>query len=201
VSIDSTVAHGGRASVKVHGGAGYCDHAFVQSKAIAALGSKVYGRFYVRFEGAFPTGQASHITFAAIQDVTDGEDLRLGGQYGYLLWNRATSDSRIDITLPNTKADATTVKPASGTWTCVEFAIDGDQGTLHSWVDGTDAGIPGLQADGTRTAGLDDWWYSSPWTPKQLGDLRLGWESYANAGANTVWFDDVALGSARIGCQ
>jgi hypothetical protein len=30
-------------------------------------------------------------------------------------------------------------------------------------------------------------------------DLRLGWESYG-ADADTLWFDDVAVGATRIDC-
>jgi hypothetical protein len=32
-----------------------------------------------------------------------------------------------------------------------------------------------------------------------LTDLRLGWESYGE-GADTLWYDDVAVGGARNGC-
>jgi hypothetical protein len=32
-----------------------------------------------------------------------------------------------------------------------------------------------------------------------VNDLRLGWESYGGD-ADTLWFDDVALGTGRIGC-
>ncbi|WP_420704772.1 hypothetical protein [Kutzneria chonburiensis] len=30
-------------------------------------------------------------------------------------------------------------------------------------------------------------------------DLRFGWESYAG-GDDTLWFDDVAVATTRIGC-
>ncbi len=32
-----------------------------------------------------------------------------------------------------------------------------------------------------------------------LKSVRIGWESYGE-GADTLWFDDVAVGAARIGC-
>ncbi|MCP3786536.1 hypothetical protein NLX85_24520 [Micromonospora sp. A3M-1-15] len=41
-------------------------------------------------------------------------------------------------------------------------------------------------------------WYGRTWRP-QLTDLKIGWESYGGA-ADTLWFDDVALGATRIGC-
>ncbi|MEU5675418.1 hypothetical protein ABZ749_35065, partial [Micromonospora sp. NPDC047753] len=45
---------------------------------------------------------------------------------------------------------------------------------------------------------IDGQWYNRTWRP-QLTDLKLGWESYGG-GADTLWYDDVAMGSSRIGC-
>lgn len=194
------MAHRGGHSVKVHGGGVWGQHAFVQNKAIASLGSKVYGRFWMRLESGLPQ---NHTTFAVMYDETDGDDLRIGGQFGYLLWNRQNLKGRgpTDETLPRDKTSANTIMLQSGVWTCVEFAIDGEQGTLRTWVDGDDSKIPGVQVDGIPTPGLDDWFLETDWHPRKLTDLRLGWECYSGDGANTVWFDDVALGTARIGCN
>ncbi|MFI7284947.1 hypothetical protein ACIBOV_32295 [Micromonospora chersina] len=41
-------------------------------------------------------------------------------------------------------------------------------------------------------------WYGCTWRPRPT-DLKIGWESYGGA-ADTLWFDDVALGASRIGC-
>jgi polysaccharide lyase-like protein len=79
----------------------------------------------------------------------------------------------------------------------VEFQVDGAQGHLQTWVDG--AAVAGLQADGTPTHDVDGQWSArANWRPR-LTDLRLGWESYGE-GADTVWFDDVALAGTRVGC-
>jgi hypothetical protein len=64
-------------------------------------------------------------------------------------------------------------------------------------VDGTE--VAGLVADGTPTHDVDGQWSSrANWRPS-LTDLRLGWESYGE-GADTLWFDDVAMSTTRIGC-
>ena len=42
------------------------------------------------------------------------------------------------------------------------------------------------------------WSARANWRPR-LTDLRLGWESYGE-GADTLWFDDVALAPTRVGC-
>ena len=53
---------------------------------------------------------------------------------------------------------------------------------------------------------IDKWRFAYTSTDRQedsrewkLTDLKLGWESYGE-GADTLWYDDVAVGSQRIGC-
>nr|WP_258544752.1 hypothetical protein [Micromonospora provocatoris] len=58
--------------------------------------------------------------------------------------------------------------------------------------------MTGLTADGVPTHDIDGQWYNRTWRP-QLTDLKLGWESYGGS-ADTLWYDDVAMGSTRIGC-
>jgi hypothetical protein len=43
------------------------------------------------------------------------------------------------------------------------------------------------------------WLQRGNWRPV-LADFKLGWEQYANV-ANTLWFDDIAVGTRRIGCS
>jgi hypothetical protein len=58
--------------------------------------------------------------------------------------------------------------------------------------------VPGLHADGVATQDVDGQWYNKAWRPS-LTSLGLGWESYSG-GTDTLWYDDVAVGSSRIGC-
>jgi len=52
--------------------------------------------------------------------------------------------------------------------------------------------------DGVPTQDIDGQWLARSTPPRPTG-LRLGWESYST-GDDTLWFDDVALGSSPIGC-
>ena len=76
--------------------------------------------------------------------------------------------------------------------------VNGGNGQMQTWVNGTE--VPGLHEDGVATADVDSQWVASrpSWRPA-LADFRIGWESYG-VGADTLWFDDVAVGSSRIGC-
>ncbi|KMM46058.1 cellulose-binding protein [Cellulomonas sp. A375-1] len=192
-SVDSTVAHSGGKSLRVDGGAGYCNHVFVQAQPASALGSTVYVRFWVRHTTALPV---QHTTYLAMRDANDGNrDLRMGGQNSLMQWNRSSDDATLPEQSP-AGLSRTAQLPAGGSWHCAEALVEGATGRLTTWLDGW--AVPGLIVDGTPTHDLDGQWLSKPWSPR-LTDLRLGWESYGE-GADTLWFDDVVVASTRVGC-
>ncbi|WP_330466430.1 cellulose-binding domain-containing protein [Micromonospora zamorensis] len=192
-TIDTTTTHSGSRAVRINGAAGYCNHVFIRStKNLGGVGSVRYGRIWVRHTTAQPT---DHTTMVTMADAADGnKDLRLGGQNGALQWNRASDDATLPEQSPAGVAQSLPL-PVNR-WACVEFMVDGSAGQLRTWLDGT--AVTGLTADGVPTHDIDGQWYNRTWRP-QLTDLKLGWESYGG-GADTLWYDDVAVGSSRIGC-
>jgi hypothetical protein len=188
-TVDTATAHDGTRSLRIDGGAGYCNHVFVRTTR--GVGSTTYARFFVRHTTALPD---AHVTFLAMKDSADGNrDLRMGGQNRALQWNRESDDATLPEQSPVGVAQS--VPLPVGQWTCVEFGISGSE--LRTWVD--DAEVAGLHADTTPTPDVDSQWLRrGTWRPS-LTDFRLGWESYGN-GDDTLWFDDVALASSRIGC-
>jgi hypothetical protein len=193
-TVDSTVAHAGTKSLRVNGAAGYCNHVFVGSTAnVSAIGPVWYARFYVRHTTALP---AAHVTFVAMKDANDGNnDLRMGGQNAALQWNRQSDDATLPAQSP--AGVALSVPLPTNTWECLEFMVNGSTGTMDTWLNGTQ--VAGLHNDGVPTQDVDQQWLSrANWRPS-LTDFRVGWESYGD-GADTLWYDDVAVGSARIGC-
>lgn len=195
LEVASDQAHTGQNSLRVDGGGGYCDHVFIaNTSAMAEIGDLVYGRFFVRMTDPLGGG---HVTFMTMQDAADNNtDLRMGGQNEILMWNRESDDATLPVLSP--VGVATSVALDAGTWHCIEFKIDGPAGLLETWVDGQ--AIAGLEVDDTPTPDQDQQWHNQPgWAPS-LSDFKLGWESYA--GQNLVlWFDDVALSDAPIGCD
>lgn len=67
---------------------------------------------------------------------------------------------------------------------------------MRTWVD--DREVAGLHVDGVTTHNVDGQWLARGIPPRPTGP-RLGWESHST-GDDTLWFDDVALGSSPIGC-
>lgn len=194
VTVDTAEAHSGTQSIRVDGGGGYCNHVFAgTSLTDTDLGDTVYVRFWVRHGTPLPD---AHVTFAAMNDAGDADrDLRMGGQNGALQWNRESDDA----TLPEQSPDgvALSVPLPVDTWTCVEAQLDGAAGHVATWVDGEL--VEGLVADGDPTHDVDSQWLGrADWRPS-LTDLRLGWESYGGD-TDTLWFDDVAVGSSALGC-
>ncbi|HEX3789101.1 MAG TPA: cellulose-binding domain-containing protein [Pseudonocardiaceae bacterium] len=195
-AIDNTSAHTGANSVLVTGAAGYCNHVFVDDLTDMATASPTwFVRLWVRHSTPLPT---AHVTFLAMNDSADGNtDLRLGGQNGALMWNRQSDDATLPAQSPAGVAQSAVLP--TNVWTCLEFSVDGNNGRLQTWLNGT--AVAGLAEDGVPTQDLDGQWLAGSganWRPR-LTDLKLGWESYG-VGADTFSFDDVALGTSRIGC-
>jgi hypothetical protein len=177
----------------VQGAAGFCNHVFFRPlAALFPASDPIYGRFYLRMTTALTQ---SHVTFMALHDDVEQKDLRMGGQSEILMWNRESDDATLPELSPT--GIAMSMKPAVDSWLCVEFMIDGKTPALQTWLNGT--AVTGLTVDTTPTPDVDSQWLrKSDWHP-HLSDVRFGWESYGND-ANTLWFDDVALGTSRIGC-
>ncbi|GGS10560.1 MULTISPECIES: cellulose-binding domain-containing protein [Streptomyces] len=192
-TIDTAVAHSGAKSLRVDGRAGYCNHAFVAATTdLSTVGPVLYVRMWVRHTTALPS---SHVTFVSMPDSSQGgRALRVGGQNGALQWNRESDDATLPAQSP---AGVALSKPLpTGSWQCLRFAIDTSAPKLDTWLG--DQQVPGLHADGVPTQDIDQQWLSRT-TPPRPTALRLGWESYGT-GDDTLWFDDVAVGSAPIGC-
>ncbi len=192
--VDSAQAHTGSKAIKVDGKTGYCNHVFFGNTTnVSAIGPVVYVRLFVRPSTALGT---DHITFIAMKDTVEAKNLRFGGQGQVMAWNRESDDATAPSMSP--VGISTSVGMPINQWSCLELKVDGTNGYLQAWLNGTD--IPGLTVDGTATADIDQAWITSKpsWHPS-LSDIKFGWESYSS-GDNVLWIDDVALGSSRIGC-
>jgi hypothetical protein len=196
-SIDDTVAHTGTKSAKIVGYDGYCNHVFIRDANDMGLAGPVWDvRFWVMHTTPLPTG---HVTFVAMNDSSENNtDLRFGGQDGALMWNRQADDQTLPDQSPAGVAESTAL-PVN-TWSCVELQVNGSNGDITTWVNGNQ--IAGLSENGTPVANVSDQWLAgsgASWRPK-LTDLKFGWESYGGGGNDTLWFDDIALSTTRIGC-
>lgn len=190
-------------SVKVTGGDS-CGPLLVNTAGLAAItGGEVYGRFFVRmptttaFEHAvmMTLGLAAGVEASSIKPRT----LQLAPEEidttSALVWQ--TTDGNI---LPAKAAASapTTTFPTANQWTCIEFHVSAKTSAIETWIDGTAiAGLTFIPDTTNRLPGMNDQWTPAPLAPTSFG---LGWIVFS-APSISLWFDDAALGTKRIGCN
>ncbi|KEY71785.1 hypothetical protein S7711_06536 [Stachybotrys chartarum IBT 7711] len=190
IALDTTVAHSGRASMRVNGAGGYCGHVFFGTTAIPS--GDLYVRTWVRALRAFT---AAHVTFITMPDTSLGTNrhLRIGGQSNILMFNRESDDATLPDLSPQGIA-ASAPLPA-GEFQCFEYHV-GTDGTIETWLNGN--AISGLQAGPNANNPYGSQWMRTSYSPRLTG-VYFGWESYGGD-TNTFWYDDVAISSSRVGC-
>ncbi|KAK2762344.1 hypothetical protein FQN54_001354 [Arachnomyces sp. PD_36] len=191
VSLDSSTAHSGKNSVKVDGAGGYCGHVFFGTEDVPS--GDVYVRAYIKASTALTD---SHVSFITMPDAAQGEKkhLRIGGQSGILMYNRESDDATMPDLSPQ-GIEASTELPIDD-WQCFEYHL-GTDGTIETWLNGE--AIDGLTAKAGESNPVTGQWQSSDYTP-EITAIYFGWESYGGD-TNTLWYDDIAVDSSRVGCE
>jgi hypothetical protein len=192
VGVDSSQHHSGSNALRVVGGDS-CGYYAVNTSAFAATGDQLYARLWVLFSGTPTQGHNGFLSMS----TSSGDHFRLGFQDGVVAWNAQKSDA----TLPDMDPQGTSlsVATAAATWTCIEFHIDSTNGHVEFWLNGSASAVAGLSYDGGNVQGVNDQWARGAPAPPRPADFAIGWLGLNNQ--QTVWFDDVTLAGARIGCQ
>jgi hypothetical protein len=175
------------------------------SSVFPAPGNAFYGRMMFRLESA-PTTSV-HYTLLQAGGLISGQNYhalyRYGGQHPVALGSQWMANYETPDSYSGTGPSSDcwhhangTVVPV-GTWSCVEWQFDGPNNALSLWLDGqalSDLSVVG-KGDGCVNQPA-----TFEWTAPQFDFLDVGWESYQTDEARTLWLDDVALGTERIGC-
>jgi len=203
-AVDSTQSHSPPNSMKVMGGDS-CGPLMLNTSAFTKLtGSDVYGRFYMRLSD---TSMMFDHAFLMALGLTSGT-LNTGTQNYLQLASEGTGTSNVFMwqisdgdVLPdkNSAGGATSTYPAANTWTCVEFHVSSSTGALETWVNGNPvAGLTFVPGTTTKMSGVNDQWTApSPFKPMSIG---FGWTVFSGENL-TIWFDDIAVGPTKIGCN
>ena len=216
-AVDTAQARSGTKSVKFVAASGsgsktaYIRLASTAMKTIFPVTPNVvYGRMMFRLEAA-PTGDV-HWTFLEGYGQVPGQSYhalyRYGGQHPVMtgstfvgsqfMANYETPDS-YSGTGPSTDCwkHASKVVIPAGKWSCAEWQFDGPNNTMHFWLDG--AAVDSLTVTGTGE-GCGGQSASYVWTAPTFDRFDLGWESYQQDTARTIWIDDVVVSKTKIGC-
>jgi hypothetical protein len=208
LKVDDSDAHGGKHSVKVtsefdSGAPTYCDHIVFRNTSAFSPASGLKS-FYVRFffKLADMVGNG-HSTFITMTDRNHGNThVRVGFINQVFTWNLEPF-SGADASFPDTYlpdndslgAALSAAPPVVPTWQCVELHVDETAGAIETWID--DVEVAGMIEPSTQPNVATGW--PPGWTP-DIADLGFGWETYVGV-PMTLWFDDVAVATHRIGCN
>jgi len=216
VTVDDTQKHSGSKAVKLSTqAASSTKTAFLKltgAPVFPAPMNTFYGRmmFYLQ---AGPTASV-HWTFVQAGGVVPDQTpsyhavYRYGGQMpvmngatfagSQLMANYDTPDS-YGGTGPASDCyqQSNAVVAPMGTWSCVEWKFDGMNDALQLWLDGK--AVDELTIMG-HSMGCVNQSADYTWSAPAFADLELGWESYQQDDARTIWIDDVAIGTQRLNC-
>ncbi|WP_437631600.1 hypothetical protein [Sorangium sp. So ce854] len=175
VTLDST-GHSGSRSVKVSG------TGFSQMLGVP-VPSTFWGRMYIKGDSA---SQMGHNTYVAATtgngDPNNGEDIRIGEHQCQLELNRKSDDAE-KLSNGGMYMCSGGVKLEANTWYCLEFHYNGPGREVRVFVDGTEV----------------DAMHVTDWGPYEYKLFKFGFEKY-HGGNKTMWYDDIALATSRVGC-
>jgi hypothetical protein len=185
-TIDTSLgANGSSSSIRIDSNNAF--HTMLQFALPQAVrdANEVFGRVFLRL-AATPSG--AHFIWVEVGNTTnDQHEMRLGHNVGQLQSNHFLNGEQ-DIRDQGRQLVA-------NTWYCLEFQMANNPDELRVWLDGTETALSttnytaGAGAQGNTNAIAD---FIPP-----LEAFRIGWELQNG----TVYFDDVALANARIGCE
>lgn len=175
-ALDTARANTGAQSVRVTSGG------FTQMLAIPVPGPTFYGRVYLTSDTPMNEGHNTYINAGEGDgDPNHGEWIRIGEHRTQLEVNRKSDDAELLSSGDyNSLEGATQLAP--DVWHCLEFMFDGPGAQVRVWVDGEE--VSKLHAMG--------------WTAT-YETFKFGYERY-HGPDKTLWYDDLALGTERIGC-
>lgn len=135
-----------------------------------------------------------HITLIAMPDSVSGKHYRVGDMNKVLAFNREIDDNNLPDMSPQGILSSKSLK--AGEWNCLEYHFAAD-GSVETWLEDVPiAGMTWKKGDDKNPTAAG--WSRGKTVPKIQG-VYFGWEGYASA-VNTVWYDDIVIGSRKAGC-
>jgi hypothetical protein len=215
IVVDGARAHSGSRAVKVAAGAssGYQSAMLnYQGSKLPTSGNDLYGRMMFWLESA--PSSSVHWTFIDGYGLLPGKTYhayyRYGGQHpisenGQFVGNQLMANYETPDIYQNPPVGIGSdcwlhsdkkLVPV-GRWACAEWHFDGSANKMQFWLDGTE--LSDLALSGTGQ-GCTQQSASFPWTAPTFERIDVGWESYQADEARTLWIDDLAIATQRIGC-
>lgn len=179
IEVVTNMAHTGTSSVHIKYGTAATASYIDESKGFPFAGNSYWGRVWMY---AMTGLEAGHHVWIEARGGAAGTGVRaLNTQHtGQLATNLESSD----------RGGISTLTLPQGKWTCFEWQIasmggSAPTGAAHLYMDGTE--VPGVA--------------QTSWVIPTMTKQRIGVQRYGGGTAGELWYDDYAVGTARLGCN
>jgi hypothetical protein len=181
---DSVPAHSGSHSLHVHGSGFQTLLVYHDPAVLPQASGKLYARAFVRLAVDMPPGHNTFLIADTFAASGTGNAVRVGEMNSMLMMTIA-GDAHGYLSNQNYYNDHLPgVVFAGGAFACLELLLDTPNTEIDVWVNGKE--VPDLHV---KNLMLD-----------KYDAVRFGFEKYAGPVAD-LWYDDIAIGSAPIGCD
>jgi hypothetical protein len=180
-TLDTTRgARGSQRSVHVHVDPGSdTTVGLVETKTFPALATKVFARAFIYIPGANST---SLFTGDRHSRLNYAQGSNPYGEYALGIWNGGLIQNHYSKT---DDSQDTKMLPPFDQWFCLEYELDALAGNVRAYLN--DVEIVALRHDG--------------WPATNVASLMFGVDRFGSFPvAEDLWFDDLAVDGARIGC-
>jgi hypothetical protein len=180
MGLDTTVFHSGKQSLKVLTGSSPSAYKML---SVPIPGPAFWVRMFVRSDQTFGAQGADHNAFFQAMTAADPNtprQVQVAEQWCQVLLN--TDDQLYPTGLSTCSTTGPTLAP--NMWHCVEAFFDGSTGSVQ------------IYGDGTKIVDAANW---SP-AKQNFAVFQFGFHQYSGPARN-MWYDDVAVAPARIGCN
>jgi len=183
VLIDDQVAHSGSHSLKIHG-SGFTTFLVLNGAPFPPTSGPLHVRMYVRLAEAMTGGHNTFLVADTRAAPGAGNTFRLGEMNAMLMYTVSgdTHGALANENFYNDHLPGAALQPL--TWSCLEVALDQQKPEVQVALDGK--AIPDL--------------HHTDWALDAYDTLRFGFEKYAGP-VSDVWYDDIAVGTAPLGCN
>jgi hypothetical protein len=190
ISLDtSRGANGTASSLRIDGNGVF--HTMLQLALPAAVrqANQFFARAFVRVDQT--PGNGHFVWIEAGTTVNDSHEIRFGSNIGLLQINQFGGPNGGDRDIRDRGRQL-----VASEWHCIEIFFDGAPEAIQVFMDEQETALSTSNFTAQRPNSEGNGAALNDWMPP-FDAIRFGWELQGN----TIWYDEIALGSSRIGCN
>jgi hypothetical protein len=190
ITLDtSRGANGSSSSVRIDGNGVF--HTMLQLALPAAVrtNNQFFARAFVRVDQT--PGNGHFVWVEAGTLANDSHEIRFGSNIGLLQINQFGGPNGGDRDIRDRGRQL-----VANEWHCIEIFFDGAPEAIQVFMDDEETALSTTNFTAQRPNSEGNGAPLNDWMPP-FDAIRFGWELQGN----TIWYDEIALGNSRIGCE